>query len=514
MSLAARAPRRAPAAARWGWVVAAVVAGLAFLVRWHLVGGSAGIGGYRGYDDGVYFSAAVALVHGRVPYRDFLLLHPPGSTLALTPFAALTTWTSDDHALVAARVGIMLVGAANAVLVTRVARRWGTTAAVVGGVLYALSYAAAWAERLTLLEPLGSLCLLGGVVLLLRGLDRRREGTGRERPWLWAGGAVLALGATVKIWGVVPLLVVLLWLLVVAGWRTAARAAVGAVVALVAVLGPFLLAAGSDMVRMVVLDQLTRPPATTDLEQRLVWLTGTGGLRDLVPEQEQLAVAWTVLGLATVAAVAAWVGRRGRLWVVLLAVQVGVLLLSPSAYPQYAAFSAPALVLVLAAACSLLPRPGRVAAGALLSIGATALLVAAVQTAPRIAPFPTAEVAAALPDDGCVRADSPGVLAVLDVLSRDLERGCELPVDLSGYSYDHGARDAAGEPVPRRRNLAWQEEALRYLTSGSSAVLVRSTGNGFSDETWRALDATTTTVLDRPAVQVLVPHDDVTRPGG
>src|SRR5690606_3695934 len=148
------------------------------------------------------------------------------------------------------------------------------------------------------------------------------------------------------------------------------------VVALAAVLGPFLLAAGSDMVRMVVLDQLTRPPATTDLDQRLVWLTGTGGLRDLVPEQQQLAVVWTVLALATVAAVAAWVGRRGRLWVALLALQVGVLLLSPSAYPQYAAFSAPALVLVLAAACSLLPRPGRVAAGVLLSAGAGALLLA------------------------------------------------------------------------------------------------------------------------------------------
>ena len=87
-------------------------------------------------------------------------------------------------------------------------------------------------------------------------------------------------------------------------------------------------------------------------------------------------------------------------------------------------------------------------------------------------------------------------------------------MDLSGYSYDHGARDAAGEPVPRRRNLAWQEEALRYLTSGSSAVLARSTGNGFSDETWRALDATTTTVVDRPGVRVLVPHDDVARPEG
>ena len=512
--MAARAPRREPAAARWGWVVAAVVAVLAFAVRWHLVGGSAGVGAYRGYDDGVYFSAAVAFVHGRLPYRDFLLLHPPGSMLALTPFAGLTAWTSDDHALVAARVGVMLVGAANAVLVTRVARRWGATAAVVGGLLYATSYAAAWAERLTLLEPLGSLCLLGGVVLLLRGLDARREGTGSGRLWAWAGGAVLGLGATVKIWGVVPLVVVLLWLLVVAGWRTAARAATGAVVALVTALLPFLLAAGSDMVRMVVLTQLGRPREPTDLEQRLVWITGTGGLDELVSHRAQVAAVWTVLVLVTVAAVVAWAGRRGRLWVALLVVQVAVLLAAPSAYAQYAAFPAPALVLVLAAACSLLPRPGRVVAGTALGAGAGALLVAAVLTAPRFVPIPTAEVAARLPDDGCVRADSPGMLAVLDVLSRDLERGCELPVDLSGYTYDRGAHDAAGEAVPRRLNLAWQDEALRYLTSGTSAVLVRTTGDGFSDETWRTLDETTTTVLDRPGVRVLVPHDDPGRAGG
>ena len=42
-----------------------------------------------GYDAGVYYSAADALIHGRTPYRDFLLLHPPGLMLTLTPFAAI-----------------------------------------------------------------------------------------------------------------------------------------------------------------------------------------------------------------------------------------------------------------------------------------------------------------------------------------------------------------------------------------------------------------------------------------
>ena len=137
-------------------------------MRWIVCGGGPGVRGYHGYDDGVYFASAVALVHGELPYRDFLFLHPPGVTLALTPFAALTHLVSDSDALVAARVGFMLVGAASAALVTRIAWRWGIAAAVVGGLLYAVASPAAYADRLTLLEPLGTVTLLGGVLLLLR----------------------------------------------------------------------------------------------------------------------------------------------------------------------------------------------------------------------------------------------------------------------------------------------------------------------------------------------------------
>ena len=185
------------------WAVAAGAGFLALLVRWNRLGGRTGLYGYQGYDDGVYFTSAVAFVHDHLPYRDFLLLHPPGIMLALTPFALLTRWISDSDALAAARLGFLCLGAVNTVLVTRVARRWGAAAMVVAGLAYAVSSAAAYAERLTLLEPLGTLTLLASVLLLLRA-----RGTGASWWWLAAGGAVLGLGPVVKIWNVVPAVIV------------------------------------------------------------------------------------------------------------------------------------------------------------------------------------------------------------------------------------------------------------------------------------------------------------------
>ena len=60
-------------------VDATIIAGLAFALRFGIVlfshGGPSGI---YGYDSGVYYSAADALTYGRVPYSDFIFLHPPG----------------------------------------------------------------------------------------------------------------------------------------------------------------------------------------------------------------------------------------------------------------------------------------------------------------------------------------------------------------------------------------------------------------------------------------------------
>src|SRR5215208_2545818 len=45
------------------------------------------------YDDGVYVGATVRLVHGIVPYRDFVFGHPPGILLLLLPLAILARFT-------------------------------------------------------------------------------------------------------------------------------------------------------------------------------------------------------------------------------------------------------------------------------------------------------------------------------------------------------------------------------------------------------------------------------------
>ena len=481
-----------------GWAVACAAGLLALAVRWHLVGGFAGLRGYHGYDDGVYFSSAVAFVHGRMPYRDFLLLHPPGIMLALTPFAALARWTGDSTALAAARLGFIVVGALNTVLVARLARRWGIAAAVVAGTLYAVSSAAAYAERLTLLEPLGTLTLLAAVSLLLRART-----SASPRWWLYAGGAVLGLGPVVKIWNVVPALVVIAWQAYPHRLRSALHVAGAATASALLVVLPFGLRAPSTMFRLVVLDQLGRARTPGTIATRLEGIVGVAATLPTVSATARGALMASVCVTVAAAAVVAWRRDRGRLWVVLLAVETAVILASPSYYQHYAEYSAAAVPLVLAAAVSLIPARQRAwsAVLACLALG----FVTGASRAPTLPAFPVAQVRELLPASGCIESDSPGALAVLGVLSRDESRGCDTRVDVSGQTYDIGSRDRRGRPVPRIRNERWQHDAAAYLTSGSAAVIARTTGDAFDAATLERL-RTRSTLVQVHGVEVLLPR--------
>ena len=44
--------------------------------------------GVTEYDDGTDFGSAILLVHGYLPYRDFIIVQPPGITLLMAPVAA------------------------------------------------------------------------------------------------------------------------------------------------------------------------------------------------------------------------------------------------------------------------------------------------------------------------------------------------------------------------------------------------------------------------------------------
>ena len=78
--------------------------------------------GVQEYDDGVYYGAAKALLHGLLPYRDFTIVHPPGSTVLLLPFAALGSVFGDPVGLASARVAVAVLAVANIVLVHRLAQ--------------------------------------------------------------------------------------------------------------------------------------------------------------------------------------------------------------------------------------------------------------------------------------------------------------------------------------------------------------------------------------------------------
>src|SRR5689334_22729672 len=76
----------------WGALVPGIVAGLlgAYVLSLpHALSGIHGSAEKGNYDDGIYFGAAIRLIHGWLPYRDFLLPHPPGLTVLLSPIAAL-----------------------------------------------------------------------------------------------------------------------------------------------------------------------------------------------------------------------------------------------------------------------------------------------------------------------------------------------------------------------------------------------------------------------------------------
>ena len=107
---------------------------------------------------------------------------------------------------------------------------------------------------LHLLECVPNALLL--LALLLLG-SRRAD----RVPYALLAGAALGLGVSIKIWGVVPLLVVLGWQLLSAGRRRALTVLAGAVAAAVVVCAvPFVLAPGR-MCWYVVTDQLVRSGA-------------------------------------------------------------------------------------------------------------------------------------------------------------------------------------------------------------------------------------------------------------
>jgi alpha-1,2-mannosyltransferase len=471
---------------------------VALLARVGAVVSSGGYSGSMGYDDSVYYAAADALVHGRMPYRDFTLLHPPGIMLALSPFAEFGTITSDHLGFMTAAVAFTVLGAVNAVLVVVVARRIGLArpAALIAGGCYALYMGAVVAEYTSHLEPLGNFLALCGLLAFFS-----KDRASRIAPLLC--GLAFGAAASVKIWWSVPLVVMVIASL----WRPRRSAPLyalgGAALAMVLIDGPFFLAAPQDMVQMVLRDQLSRPRRVSNVLERLAQLSSFNPLRGQVPlTGPVIASAIGFLVVLIGAGVLAWQLPAARPVVALCTAQLIVLCAAPSFIYFYPDYLTVAGSLTIGAAASRLyqlksaTRSHRLARAV---AWVPALLLAATLTAAYVqgrmlgsAPTPGfAEVAAAVRGDRCVMSDTPMALISADVLSRDFVNGCQDWVDVTGRTY--GGRDKPQPPFQSRRNdPRWQFDLRRYLTSGNAVLIGRRTGTG--------IDATTMHYLRRAGV--------------
>ncbi len=461
-----------------------------------LIGG--GLLGLHGYDDGVYFGAATAFVHGTIPYRDFLLLHPPGIVLGLTPFAVLGTIIGDAAAFAFARASFMLLGAANAVLVALVAGRYNRLAGLTAGAMYAVWSTASSVERTTDFHgPQNTLLLLGLLALARPG----RIGPRRAA----VTGVALGLATAVQLWQAVSVTVVLWWVFVRARGNGRDRVrpvlayVAGAAVAFGLVCLPFLAAAPEAMFRYTLIDQVGRPALGVGVIDRLRVLEGFAQLAQLSPILRQLVpdplvLTASVVGLAVVAVTARrWPWTRP--WAALGVVQSIVVLSTPSFFNDYPSFVAPAATLVLGT--GLAASVGRLARRGVRPIGARAAIVVLLGLLAVVSlfrgggqPLLLADLEQDVSQARCVAADSPALLVLTSAMQRNLATGCPLVLDPTGISYDtdRGRFLPGVVGVWRSRAPGYQQAMVAWYTSADAALFVRLPADGLTPETQAAIE--------------------------
>ena len=360
-------------------------------------------------DISVYLGAAIRLVHGVLPYRDFVLVQPPGSTLLLSPAALLSELVGTRWALAMVRLGTILVAAANVVLVGRLVSHRGRLQTLVACGVMAILPAELYALDAGLLEPLVDLfCLLGAAIVFEGGAL-----SPSWRRWL-IGGAAVGFGVAVKLPAAVPALVLGAACLPDARRRLAPFVG-GAVAGFVLPSVAFIAAAPGSFFRDVVGSQLGRVPdaSRASAATRLAGMTLGGGGNAAVAITLAL-FAVTVLGLAVR-------GRRrdASEWFAIASALLvaGVQFVPSQYYPQYAALLAPFLSMSLATAvdrlAALLRRPGLVLA-AVTAFLAVVLAGQVVAIAASSVSDPAAAVDAVVPPGACTLSNGPRVLVPSD----------------------------------------------------------------------------------------------------
>lgn len=430
--------------------------------------------GVTEYDDGADFGSAIRLVHGVLAYRDFITVQPPGITLLMAPAALLAGGLGTAKALALGRVLTACAGAASVPLGGLLVRHQGVLATTVACGILAVYPGAIAAAHTVLLEPWLVLCFLIGALVVFDG-DRLADDTGRPvwRSRLVWGGVAFGFAGAVKVWAVLPVIVIAVLCLPRPRrlLRYLGRVAVGFAVPVL----PFAALAPGRFVQSVIVAQLVRVDhVRTSLLARLVSLTGLTALHT-PPSTAQ--VVWIAVAIAVFAAggsvLASLLTRRPppalESFALLSSTIVVVAFLMPDDYYyHYAGFFAPFLALAVALPVGRLvdSLPGVPVSGAVsVALGAIVAMtiVQARSESELSAENLEAAAAAVIPPGACVLTDTVSLTIAAD---RFVSTAPDCPVMVDGVGTDYalssgrnGVTDAGSVPAVESTWLSAFEHA-------------------------------------------------------
>lgn len=425
-----------------------------------------------GYDDGVYIGVAIRLIHGVLPYRDFVYVHPPGIALLMAPAALWGAITgSTANALILARIVTVVVTAANAVLVGRLVRPIGRVAVAVSAFSLALWPLTVGVDRTLELEPyLVLFCLLGAITIF-------GSGEHRSSRRMFVGGLLFGFAFVVKVWAIMPIAAVVL--VFVPKWRREGKWLVlGMAVAFVVTCAVFFIAAPQAFVHDVFVDQLYRQNSTaaTPFDQRLLLITGLSGLTATSVSSVVATILFVALLVVVLVVYGLWWRQRTRLeWYILAAAVITFIGMFDAPYlePHYVYFPAAMLAPLLGVCSGRLWSaahrgsldPARRRQALVVGVSVVALVGATVFFVQQDTTYAGSYLAGAtdvsaldsyIPPGACVVSDYTGTLVLANRFTPSTS-GCPAIIDSYGMylSEDDGGVPHLGGSFPAAFKLDW-----------------------------------------------------------
>jgi alpha-1,2-mannosyltransferase len=407
------------------------------------------------YDDGPYFGSAVRLVYGALPYRDFLIVQPPGITLLMIPVALLSKVTGTAWGMALGRILTSLAGAASVALAGLLVRHRGAAATVIVCGIMAVYPDSIQAVKTILVEPwLVLFCLIGALAIF----DGDRFTT-RTRRLVW-GGVAFGFGGAVEPWAIFP--VIIIALLTLRRPRRLAAYAGGVAAGFLVPVLPFAALAPRKFYEATIVAQIgPRAGATpTSFWLRIQDLTGLADLSRATHLDDlgaAVLIAAAVFGSLSLAFLLTW--RRPAV-LDLFAVASATLVFAAFLWPDqfhyhFAAFLAPFLALAIGLPLSALVGDLRLISGGtpVLQWGAAGLAGLAVlalaviqfdwetHNTPHLPLSVVTSARRLIPPGACLLADEVSFSVMTDRLVSDVP-GCSLLLDATGTNYAlSGGRD-------------------------------------------------------------------------